>query len=32
MEPLMGSEEMVEEALMVIFRDLFYGDGWMVGD
>lgn len=28
-EPVMGSEEMVEEAFMVVFCDLVYGGGWM---
>ncbi|KAG8215912.1 hypothetical protein J3R82DRAFT_7884 [Butyriboletus roseoflavus] len=28
-EPVMGSEEMVEEAFMDVFCDLVYGGGWM---
>ncbi|KIJ67450.1 hypothetical protein HYDPIDRAFT_25903 [Hydnomerulius pinastri MD-312] len=28
-EPVMGSEEMIEEAFMDVFCDLVYGGGWM---
>jgi hypothetical protein len=28
-EPVMGSEELVEEAFMDVFCDLVYGGGWM---
>jgi hypothetical protein len=28
-EPVMGSEEMVEEAFLDVFCDLVYGGGWM---
>ncbi|KAH7886807.1 hypothetical protein F5I97DRAFT_1870488 [Phlebopus sp. FC_14] len=28
-EPVMGSEEMIEEAFMDVFCDLLYGGGWM---